>query len=97
VQALAYGQGKVLDIPEDIAAKLQSKSMAPWGSQSLIVGDKETQLQYEVQVGMKFSMAEEDGAKAVSVGLEVNFTGWLTGHESAKFQADGKPLPAPAR
>jgi len=98
IQALARENLKVLDIPPSIDAKVQSRTMAPWGYHTLRLGDLETRLEYEVQITVKFSLLEEDdGGHELTAGVEVQFTGWLTGHGSAKFQPDGKPLEAPVR
>jgi hypothetical protein len=98
VIAHASGSGKLLEFPEDIDAKFQAQTMAPWGSHCLIEGTKETHLQYECQAGCKPELAEgDDGQTELSVNLDVCFTAWLTGDKSAKFQPDGKPLPNPER
>lgn len=98
IQSIALGHGKILEIPPDLEIAVGSQTMAPWGSHKLMQGSKETELHYEVEVNTKFSMTEmPDDSTSLEVDLQVIYTAWLTGHASAVYQPDGKPVAAPVR
>lgn len=98
ITSIALGHGKILEIPPDLEIAVGSQTMAPWGSHKLMQGSKETELHYEVEVNTKFSMTEmPDDSTSLEVDLQVIYTAWLTGHASAIYQPDGKPVAAPVR
>jgi len=86
----------VMEIPEDIEAKVGSRALQPWGAKKLKEGNDITELHYEVFIEEAFSLDEEDDDRnSLSMTLTYRFDCKLTGAGSAKFQPDGKPVPAP--
>jgi len=87
---------ELMEIPEDIEAKVGSRVLQPWGQKKLKEGNDITEVHYEVEIEEQFELNEKnDDINILSMTLTYKFVAKLTGVGSAKFKKDGKPRDPP--